>query len=599
MTSKIEKTVELAQTEGVETAFRFCLSYLGFRLFGRRLLSIEDICYQKWRRRNTPTEADFERMRAEVKRFDYSPLISVVMPVFDVDAAFLRRAVESVERQIYPNWELCIADDGSTRSETKAELERLSQVSDRIRIRFLEGNTGISCASNAAIELAGGEFIALLDHDDELSPDALFENVKLLNSHRDTDMIYSDEDKLDERGRHVEVFLKPDWSPELLLSNMYTCHLGVYRKSVIDVIGGFREGFEGAQDYDLVLRLTERTGRIRHIPRILYHWRHSPGSTASSYSGRGAGHSGMKAPAECSLKALREAMQRRGIDGRVEPGLFEGSYRVRPMVKDNPLVTIIIPTRDNLSLLEKCIRSVDENDYRNFEVIVVNNRSEKPETIEFLGRLASQKNTQVIAYDKPYDFSAINNLAANRARGSHLLLLNSDTEAVRPDWLTAMLEVAQIPGVAVVGSKLLYPDDTVQHAGIVLWHCGVAGHLHSRLHRDNHGYFGMADAMRNCSAVTAACMLIKKSIFDELGGLDPELPIAYQEVAFCLRAWECGYRTVYTPFSLLYHIESAVTGPRVDKPDSRVFQRKWENRCPSDPFYNPNFPRGSLNFRLR
>jgi GT2 family glycosyltransferase len=599
LTSKTKKTFELAQTEGVETALRFCLSYIGFRLFGRRLLSIEDICYQKWRRRNALTEADFEKMRSEVKRFGYSPLVSIAMPVFNVDAAFLRRAVESVERQIYPNWELCIADDCSTRLDTKAELKRLSQVGGRTKVRFLERNAGISRASNAAIELSGGEFIALLDHDDELSPDALFENVKLLNSHRDTDMIYSDEDKLDERGRHVEAFLKPDWSPDLLLSNMYTCHLGVYRKSLIDEIGGFRKRFEGAQDYDLVLRLTERTDRVRHIPKILYHWRRSPGSTASRYSVHSAGHSGVKAPTESSLKALREALQRRGIDGRVERGLFEGSYRVRPTVKDNPLVSIIIPTRDNLNFLEKCIRSVDENDYRNFELIVVDNRSEKPETLEFLGKLASRENARIIAYDKPYDFSSINNLAASHARGAYLLLLNSDTEAIQTDWLTAMLEAAQVPGAAIVGSKLLYPDDTIQHAGIALWHCGVAGHLHSRLPRDEHGYFGMADAMRNCSAVTAACMLIRKSAFDELGGFDPELPIAYQEVDFCLRAWERGYRTIYTPFSLLYHIESAVTGPRADKPDSRVFQRKWENRCPSDHFYNPNFPQDSLNFRLR
>jgi glycosyltransferase involved in cell wall biosynthesis len=592
--SKFGKALRLAKLEGIEVAARYAASYLGYRVSGRRLLSIDDICYQRWRRRNAPATADFEAMRAETARFSYRPLISVVMPAFNTEPALLRSAVESAQQQIYPNWELCIADDCSTRADTRAALDALASQDDRIKVKLLSENKGIAGASNAAIALARGEFIALLDHDDELAPHALFEVVRLLNEQPDTDMIYTDEDKLDEHGRHVEAFLKPDWSPELLLSTMYTCHLGVYRRALIDEIGRFRPGFEGAQDYDLVLRLTERTQKIRHIPKILYHWRRGKGSTAANYSINDA----RKMPRKSSLKALRAALQRRGIEGAVEPGLFEGSYRVRPAIGNAPLVTVIIPTRDNLHYLRQSVRSVFENDHRNFEMIIVNNRSEQEETLDFLESLKSRGNVQILDFPKPYTFSEINNLGASHANGDYLLLLNSDTEAIRNDWLTAMLEVAQLPGVGIVGAKLLYPDNTVQHAGVVLWHCGPAGHLHSRLPQGLHGHFGIVDMIRNCSAVTAACMLIRKSLYDELGGLDLDLPVAYQEVDFCLRAWERGYRTAYTPYSLLYHHESVVTGRRVDTRDEAVFRTKWQDRLPSDPFHNPNFPPDRLDCRL-
>lgn len=594
MLSKIEKAFELTKREGPEIAARYCLSYLGYAFFGRRLLSVEDICYQKWRKRNAPSRESLEAMRAEAASFKRQPLISVIMPVYNVDPALLRRATDSVERQLYTKWELCMVDDGSSRPETRAEMRRLAALGPRVKVQTLERNTGIANASNAAIGLAEGEFVALLDHDDELAPEALFEVVKMLNEHPETDMIYTDEDKLDERGRHVEVFLKPDWSPETLLSTMYTCHLGAYRKNLVEQIGGFREGFDGAQDYDLALRLTERTDKIRHVPKVLYHWRRSATSTASDYLSGGAG----KKPRDSSLRALREAMVRRRIEATVEPSLFDGSYRVRPLIKGDPLVTVIIPTRDNLSFLRPCIQSVDENTYRNVEIIVVDNRSEEQETKDFLDNLGSRQNVKVIPFDEEFHFAKMNNMAAERAEGSYLLLLNVDTRAIEPDWLASMLEVAQIPGVAIVGSKLLFPDDTIQHAGIVLWQGGTAGHLHSRLPRDSHGYFGIVDMIRNCSAVTAACMLMRKDVFDELGGFDTNLAISYQDVDFCLRAREAGYRTVYTPFSLLYHHESGLRGKPKNEADEAVFRQKWEKRMPLDPFHSPNFPRDRLDCRL-
>ncbi len=595
--SRVEKAIRLFRTEGAAVAARYCASYLGYRLAGRRLLSIEDVCYQRWRRLHAPSPETLEKMRAKASGLDYRPLISVIMPVYNTDPAQLSRAVASVERQIYPDWELCIADDRSTRDDTRTKLKALAARGGRIKVEFLRENSGIAGASNAAIELAEGEFIALLDHDDELSPDALFEAAGVLNESPDTDMIYSDEDKIDERGRHVEAFLKPDWSPELLLSNMYTCHLGVYRKTLVEEIGRFREGFDGAQDHDLVLRLTERTEKVRHIPKILYHWRISSASTAAEYSIP----SESKSPEASSMKALGEAMRRRGIEASVEKGLFDGSFRVRPEMAGSAPVSIIIPTKDRPEHLRRCIESIKQKTiHPNYEIIIVDNRSSDERAVDYLSSLESsgEDRVQVIRYDGEFNFSAINNLAAERAKGDFLVFLNNDTEVIEPGWLEAMQELGRIPGVAIVGAKLLYPDDTVQHAGVALWRCGAAGHVHNRLPRDERGYFGTADSIRNCSAVTAACMMVSREAFRKLGGFDPSYIVSYQDVDFCLRAWRAGMRVAYTPFALLYHHESASTGRRSGEAEERRFREKWRGKIPLDPFYNPNFPPDRLDFRL-
>jgi GT2 family glycosyltransferase len=475
-------------------------------------------------------------------------------------------------------------------------LESLAARGGRIKVRFLEENVGIAAASNAALELAAGEFIALLDHDDELSPDALFETAKLLNEHSDADMIYSDEDKIDEGGQHVEAFFKPDWSPELLLSNMYTCHLGVYRKSLVDEVGGFRSGFDGAQDYDLVLRLTERTEKIRHIPKVLYHWRRIEGSTSIEYDTSAGG----KSAGRSSIKALEQSLDRRHIPGTVEAGLFPGSFRVRPSIPAEAFVSIIIPTRDAVDYLRRCIESIERiTTFSRFEIIVVDNQSAEKETLDYLSSIADSGRIRVIRYDDEFDFSAINNLAAETAKGDYLLFLNNDTEVIEAGWLEAMLEPLQLPGVGVTGAKLLYPDDTVQHAGIVLWHCGTAGHAHSLLPHDDHGYFGAAAGIRDYSAVSAACMMVRKKTFEDLEGFDTALSVSYQDVDFCLRALQAGLRIVYTPFALLYHHESSSTGARVNEKEERTFRERWREKIPLDGYYNPNFAPDRLNFRLR
>ena len=594
--SRLKKTIDLFQVEGPAVALEYVSSYLGFKLLGARLSSVEDICYRRWRRRHTPSAERLDAMKREAAGFAYRPLISVIVPVYNTHSAKLRQAIQSVEKQTYTNWELCIADDCSTKVETKAELESLAARGGNIKVKFLNKNVGIAAASNAALELATGEFVALLDHDDELSPDALFEAAKLLNEQSDVDMIYTDEDKLDESGRHVEAFLKPDWSPELLLSNMYTCPLGIYRKSLVDEIGGFRPGFDGAQDYDLVLRLTERTQKIRHIPKVLYHWRRIEGSTSIDYGT----NSGGKSAGSSSVKALKESIDRRRISGKVEAGLFPGSFRVRPEIPAGAFVSIIIPTRDAVGHLRRCVDSIKQRTtFSNFEIIVVDNRSVEKETLDFLSSNTNDGRFRVIRCDKEFNFSAINNLAAQNAKGDYLLFLNNDTEVIEAGWLEAMLEPLQIPGVAVTGAKLLYPDDTVQHAGVVLWHCGTAGHVHSRLPHDDHGYFGAAAGLRNCSAVSAACMMVGKKTFEELGGFDTSLGVSYQDVDFCLRALQAGLRVAYTPFALLYHHESASTGARVNEEEERMFRERWREKIPIDGYYNPNFPFDRLNFRLK
>ena len=594
--SKIRKAMELFRAEGLEIALRYCASYLACRFLNNRPLSIEDIYYQKWRRKNSVSVSALKAILAESVSIAYRPLISVIMPVYNAEPRLLRRAVQSVEKQLYSNWELCIADDCSTRVDTRAEIEWLAARQKRIKVRFLSRNVGIAAASNAAIELSEGEFIALLDHDDELSADALFETVKVLNEYPDIDMIYSDEDKLDERGRHIEAFLKPDWSPHLLLSTMYTGHLGVYRKRVIDSIGGFREGFEGAQDYDLVLRMTERTEKIHHIPKVLYHWRRLSGSTSVDYETTAGG----KSATSSSLRALEEALERRKIPGRVEKGFFNGSYRIRPAIPLEASVTIIIPTRDKLGCLQKCVESIrQKTTYRNYDIIIVDNQSVEARTQRYLSSLGKDRQISVIRHDAEFNFSSINNLSVNHADGDFLVFLNNDIEVIEPGWLEAMLESMQIPEVAVVGAKLLYPDDTVQHAGVALWHGGVAGHVHCRLPKEAHGYFGMANTIRDCTAVSAACMMVKKKIFKELGGFDDSYAVSYQDVDFCLRVREMGYEVVFTPFALLYHHESASTGRRTDEREERLFRERWREKILADKYYNPNFPCGNLDFRLK
>ena len=551
--------------------------------------------YEIWQRRHRLTAEDRDRIRAQVEKMARPPLISVLLPVYNTDEAWLRKCLDSVLSQIYPHWELCIADDASTLPHVRSILEEYRNGDGRVRLVFRETNGHISAASNSALSLAAGDYVALLDHDDELTPDALYEIAALIGRHPETDMIYTDEDKIDTQGRRHSPFFKPDWSPDTFLSLMYTCHLGVYRTALVRKIGGVREGFEGSQDYDLVLRLTERTDRIRHIPRVLYHWRSIPASSASSFDSKGYAQ-------DAGLRAVREALERRGEDAVAEPveGL-SGRYRARYRLPGRPLVSIVIPTRDLSALLETCLHSVFERTaYDRFEVIIVDNDSREPETRELFRRWQEREPARfrVVPMPIPFNFPALINEGVRKARGDLVLLLNNDIEVVSGDWLAEMAAQAMRPRVGAVGVKLLYPDDTVQHAGVVLGIGGVAGHSHKYLSNDRTGYFDRLRITANYAAVTGACLMVERTKFDDAGGFDEALPVAFNDVDFCIRLLKAGYYNLCLSHPVLYHHESKTRGPEdtVEKQirfrgEIDLMEARWGELLKNDPFYSPHLTR--------
>ena len=546
--------------------------------------------YNRWMRLHPLSQSDLASMRQAATGFAYQPLISILMPVYNVDSRWLAKAIDSVKAQVYENWELCIADDASTRPGLAEQLDAAARAASRIKVSHLEKNQGISGASNAALAMATGEFIGLLDNDDELSPDALFEVVKLLNEHPGTDMIYSDEDKLDAAGRRCEPFFKPDWSPDLFFATMYTCHFGVYRRTIADKIGGFRKGFEGSQDYDFVLRFIEAAGEVRHIARVLYHWRKIPGSTAESYDVKGS-----DGP---SQKALAEAVARTG-GGAVEKGINPGFFRVRRPVAGDPLVSIIIPTRDQPEMLQRCVGSIREKTgYPAYEIIIVDNDSRQPATRRYLDSLVKDGAARVVSYHGRFNFSAINNMAAREAAGEYLLFLNNDTEVAEPGWLTAMMEFAVRENTGAVGARLVYPSGAVQHAGIVLGLGGVANHAFYLFPPERPSYFNLLDSVRNVSAVTGACLLTRRSLFLEMKGFDEvNCPVAFNDVDYCLRLRQAGYLVVYTPHARLIHHEMVSRGLQ-KPPESGFMLRRWPEVIQQDPYYNPNLSRIHFDYSL-
>ncbi|HTY91172.1 MAG TPA: glycosyltransferase [Methanocella sp.] len=583
-----------------DTSLKGAIGFQAFGNAGRKTL------YDIWILKNEPVASELERHRDVSKSFNYRPKVSVVTPVYNPEVAWIKAAVESVLAQTYDNWELCLAD-ASTKGDVKECLRSYASEDSRIKVRFLENNLGIAANSNEALSLATGEYVALLDHDDELSPDALYEIVKLLQDHPDADMIYSDEDKIDIGGNRSSPFFKPDWSQDTFLSYMYTCHVGVYRKKLVDEIGGFREGFEGSQDYDLTLRIIEKAGKICHVPKVLYHWRTTPGSTATDLDKKGYAHT-------AGEKAITDYLRRNGIDAVVEEGAWPTSYRVKRKILYSPLVSVIIPTRDNVDVLRRCIDSIiGKTDYKNFEIIVVNNDSKDKETYGYFEELREKNIARVLEYDHPFNFSAINDMAAKAARGDVLLFLNNDMEVIDPGWLSAMLEHAQRKEVGAVGCKLLYPNGMVQHAGVILGltggvvEKGVAGHSHKWYIGPEHGYFGRVDLIQDVSAVTAACMMVRRDVFEEVGGFDENLSIAFNDVDLCLKIRRKGYLIVYTPYASLYHHESYSRGYE-DTPEKierfekevKLVRGRWGGVIDAgDPYYSPNLTLDREDFSIK
>jgi glycosyltransferase involved in cell wall biosynthesis len=538
--------------------------------------------------------------RHQIADFQYKPLISILTPVYNVDPQWLNRAIASISAQWYENWEWCIVDDHSTNASTIALLKSLRD--KRIRVSFLPENRNISAASDEALAMAGGDYIALMDHDDELTPGALYEVVRTINE-TGADFIYSDEDKLELDGSRSDHHFKPDFSPDMFFSMNYLSHLGVIRRQLAVESGGFGRGLDGAQDYDLYLRVLERTNRIAHIPKVLYHWRKLPSSTAAVVDAKSYA---WKAGAE----ALRRAIKRRNLAAQVTEGKTPGTYRVQYHIDRSPLVSIIIPFKDEPALLRMCLESIlEKSTYQNFEILGITNNSEDEETFSEMRRFESlDHRIRFLEHNVPFNYSEINNFAAMKhARGQQIVLLNNDIEIISPDWLECLLEFSQRQDVGAVGGKLYYPDDRIQHAGIVIGIGGVAGHSHKYFDRSAYGYFSRPNIVQNVSAVTAACLMVKKSVFEEVGGLDQEnLKVAFNDVDFCLRIREKNYLNVFTPYCEAYHYESHTRGYE-DSPEKQTrFEREVQFMLRrhagilknGDPYYNRNLTLEHEGFQL-
>lgn len=546
--------------------------------------------YHYWLSLHFPRKSDLRQMKETVEFLKYKPLISVILPVYNPPENYLKAAIDSVRDQVYPYWELCIADDASTDENVITILQEYAEIDEKIKVVFRKENGHISAASNSALELATGEFVAFLDHDDLLTPDALYQVALMLNRHPDADMIYSDEDKIDAHNQFRDPFFKPDWCPDSFLSRMYTCHLGTYRRSLIQEIGGFRIGYEGSQDYDLVLRLTEKTNKIFHIPKILYHWRIHPTSTASNLNNK-------TYATEAARQALSEALERRSEPGIVTP-TQGGHWIVRYHIRDYSKVTVIIPTRNLGKILNKCLTSIfEKTTYPNYEILLIDNGSNEKETLDIISKWKAKEpdRFRCLVYDIPFNFSKINNYAVSQSEGKYLLFLNNDTEVLTPDWMTAMVEQAQRPSIGAVGALLLYPDNTIQHAGVIVGLGGVAGHSHKYFPAGVPGYFYQLQTVNNYTAVTGACLMCRREVCEEVGGWEEELQIAFNDVDFCLKLVEKGYRNIYLPHVVLYHYESKSRG-KEDTPEKKArfakeityMQQKWKHIIERDPCYNPN-----------
>ena len=556
------------------------------RLFGKE--SVAEGGYEAWLARHKVDKRTLRRQKHAA--FAQKPLISIVIPLYCTPLPYLKELLESVRRQSYENWQLCLAD-GSPDDKAKEFIEKHYGREKRIVYRKLEENGGISVNTNEAVALAAGEYLMLCDHDDTLEPDALYEIVKAIND-TGADVLYTDEDKVIMDGRHYfDPNFKPDFNLFRLRENNYICHIFVVKKSLTDETGLLRSEFDGAQDFDFILRCCEKAQKITHIPKVLYHWRCHMDSTAADPSSKAYAY-------EAGRKAVREHYQRLGIDAKVEMTERPGWYRSHVKVQGNPLISVIIPNKDHTDDLELCLFSMTrKSTYRNYEILIVENNSEKEETFEYYRKLPDRyPKARVLTWEKEFNYSAINNFAAKEAKGEYLLFLNNDVEILTPDWMEEMLQNCQQENVAAVGAKLYYPDDTIQHAGVVLGLGGIAGHIMCRASKEDPGYFGRMISVQEISAVTAACMMVKKSDFDAVGGLDETFQVAFNDIDLCMKFRAAGKKIIFTPYAELYHYESKSRGLedtpekqfRFDKEVKR-FQEKWAQQLEmEDPYYSPN-----------
>ena len=553
--------------------------------------------YQLWLRNKQKPRGSFTKRRGRAERFFRQPrgrpLFSIVMPTYNSDPHFLASAIESVLAQTFNSWELLIIDDGSTSANVKDLLKSSITQDSRVSVQFLPSNQGIARATQIGIDRAAGDFVGFLDHDDLLWPDALRSIATAVTSKSEVDIVYTDEDKIDVNGKHFHPFFKPDWSPHLHLTCNYTCHFTVYRRSLVVLVGGMSPTLSGSQDYDLMLRASERARQIIHVPEILYSWRATPGSTALSANAKPYAHTAAQA-------ALSGALVRRGIAGDVTQGMAEGRWRVRRALPVSPSVTIIVPTITERHIT-RCMHSLLAlTEYSNYRVCIVEN-SGRANVLEACDTISgSDPRVSVMRVSPgPFNYSALNNRAVSSLNGDYVCFLNDDTEIIDGEWLNAMMEIAVSPQVGIVGAQLLYPDKTVQHAGVVLGVGGVAGHAFKHFPPDNEGANGLRFMIRDVSAVTFACALVKRQAFTRVGGFDAlNVPVGFSDVDFCLRVKDAGYEVIYTPHSTLIHHESASRGSKGHLIGESYMRERWGKVLSRDTFYNSNLTLDSEDYSI-
>lgn len=554
-----------------------------------KLLNEDNRNYQLWYEKNKATEEELKTQRHQT--FAYAPLISIVVPAYNTPISYLREMVQSVQNQSYTNWQLCIANGSGMNNELCRELQKMADKDSRIKWARLRENRGISGNTNVALKLAEGEFILLMDHDDVLAPNALYEMVSALNADSTIDAIYGDEDKIDEKSaEHYDPHFKSDFNIDLLCCNNYICHPFMVRKSIADEIGGFHKEYDGAQDHDFILRCVEKSRRVHHISKILYSWRCHKQSTAE--------HPESKLYAfEAGQRAIEAYYERQGIPGKVKQGQLFGWYKTEFKLTEEPLVSVLIPTKDHIDDLEVCINSLlTKATYKNFEIIVIENNSTEPETFAYYETLPQRDSRiKVVYWDGIFNYSAINNFGAKHASGDYYLLLNNDVELITPEIFESMLGYCMRQDVGIVGAKLYYPDNTIQHAGVLVGAGGVADHVFKGMNSYEPGYMGRAISSQDLTCVTGACLMIKKSVYEEVGGLTEEFAVAYNDVDLCLKVIESGKLVVFDAFVELYHYESKSRGYE-DTPEKlmrfsgemELLSTKWNHRLDGDPYYNKN-----------
>lgn len=555
--------------------------------------------YEKWIYYNEPTKKELKKQRKT--KFRVEPKISIIVPMYNTPVKYFKELVDSLKKQTYSNWELCLAD-GSEKE--RKEITKICNKDARIKYQFLNNNRGISENTNEALKLATGDYIALLDHDDLLPKFAFYEIVKTINENSDVEFIYSDEDKIDEAKHRYDAHFKPDFAIDTLRSVNYICHFSIFKKELMDKLEGFKSEFDGAQDYDIILRMAETTNKIVHIPKILYHWRVHPNSTAAATAGEAKPYA-----FEAGKRAIEAHLKRVGLQARVEHGISLGIYRVIYEVIGNPKVSIIIPNMDHIEELKICINSIlTKTTYSNYEIIIVENNSKKEETFNYYKKIEQNEKIKVVYYpENKFNYSKIINFGVNKATGEYVMQLNNDTELITPNWLEELLGYAQRNDVGVVGVKLYYPDNTIQHDGVIIGIGGVGGHILKNLPKDQRGYFARDSFVQNLSAVTAACLISRKEIYEEVGYMDETFEVAFNDLDFCLKIREKGYLIVIDPFVGLIHYESKSRGYE-DTPEKikrfqgeiKRFQEKWKEILENgDPYFNPNFRLDREDYKIK